>query len=235
MTLLIGKRHAALSNRLRLMVRDAKTEELQAYLKSLSHADFRTASTLLADDILVEACSDPAFWHIFTEVVPTHPKAFLGTFLKAAQKRYMQGHLKLELSAELERFAAQASTIDCRKVLEAFLPQAKQKEEVDCLLRLFVLDSTKERVNALLRVETDVAYYRLFQELRTIEGDAHYLRQIGIKLMQKHTPHAFNMASIIQSYFDLEPLPGSFSLSLKPYELSQLEQSEETFMKILKR
>ena len=51
--------------------------------------------------------------------------------------------------------------------------------------------------------------------------------------MQKGTRLSFRLAAIVQDYFGLEPLPGQLSLHLKPYELSQLERSESSFLNIL--
>ena len=44
---------------------------------------------------------------------------------------------------------------------------------------------------------------------------------------------AFNMASILAAYFGLGQLPGTFSLTLSPYELSRLDASYEPFRKLL--
>lgn len=41
------------------------------------------------------------------------------------------------------------------------------------------------------------------------------------------------MASIMRHYFDLQDLPGQFSLKLQNYELSRLEISYKTFTKTL--
>ena len=219
-----------------MMVADADIPKLLDHFKAMSHGQFRMASTALADSALLsENCSEENYWKVFAGIVPTNPKAFLGTFLKAAVRRYEEGGLHISLSPELQSFAAQASPIDKRKVMDAFLPKVKTSEEVDVLLRLFVTGEPKDRVNALLKVDTAVACYCLFRELRQQEGEDALIHQTALSLMRRQTKHGYNLASMIQAYFGLAPLPGSFSLRLNPYELSQLERSEEEFMKILKR
>ena len=227
-------RNAMLASKLRLMARDADSEAMLSFLRSLSNADFRAAGVVMAEDVLVSACSDVGFWHLFANVVSASPKAFLGTFLKAAVKRYRAGSLTLNRDVEpLCRFACQASAIDCKKVFEAFLPVLRKGCEVDCLLALFGPEDAEGRMALLLNFDTRPTTYVLFQELRKADMDAPSVRALALKLMQKGTRLSFRLAAIVQDYFGLEPLPGQLSLHLKPYELSQLERSESSFLKIL--
>lgn len=220
----------------KMMVADADVPKLLDYFKGMSHGQFRIASMALANEALLSRnCSEENYWRVFAGIVPTNPKAFLGTFLKAAVHRYDEGSLHITLSPELQGFAAQASPIDRRKVMEAFLPRVKTSEEVNVLLSLFVAGEPQDRVNALLKVDSAVVCYCLFRELRQQEGDDALIHQTALSLMRRQTKHGYNLASMIQAYFGLDPLPGTFSLRLNPYELSLLERSEEEFMKILKR
>ena len=215
-------RNAMLASKLRLMARDADSEAMLSFLRSLSNADFRAAGVVMADDVLVSACSDVGFWHLFANVVSASPKAFLGTFLKAAVKRYRAGSLTLNRDVE-----------PCKKVFEAFLPVLRKGCEVDCLLALFGPEDAEGRIALLLNFDTRPTTYVLFQELRKADMDAPSVRALALKLMQKGTRLSFRLAAIVQDYFGLEPLPGQLSLHLKPYELSQLERSESSFLKIL--
>lgn len=220
----------------KMMVAEADVPKLLDYFKGMSHGQFRIASTALADSALLsDNCSEENYWKVFSGIVPTNPKAFLGTFLKAAVRRYDDGGLHITSSPELQAFAVQASPIDKRKVMDALLPKVKTSDEVNVLLRLFVTGEPKDRVNALLKVDTAVACYCLFCELRQQEGDDALIHQTALSLMRRQTKHGYNLASMVQAYFGLDPLPGTFSLRLNPYELSLLERSEEEFMKILNR
>ena len=216
-------------------LRDAEIPEILTSLGNMSHGAFRECSKRMAEYELPSASiSNERFWQLFIGIVPTNAKAYLGTFLKAAVKRYADGRLSIMEVPELLQFAELASAIDKRKVLDAFLPKVKSSSEVDLLLCRFVEDSPKGRVNALLKVDTCVAHYSLFRELRQQEGDVELIRQTALSLMRKQTQLSFNMASIIQAYFGLDALPGTFSLRLCPYELSLLERSEEDFVKVLR-
>jgi len=74
----------------------------------------------------------------------------------------------------------------------------------------------------------------LFRLLRTAETDPETLRRYALQLISYGDKISFNLASIIEQYFDLKGLPATFSLNLRPYELSRLDAAPETFIKILK-
>ena len=59
------------------------------------------------------------------------------------------------------------------------------------------------------------------------------LRSYTISLMKLEKKIAFNMASILKQYYDLQNVPGHLSLHLEPYELSRLDQSYDSFVKII--
>lgn len=200
---------------------------LQDILANLKSMDFKTAGFLLAEELL-PTINEALFWECFTTIVPTNPKAYLGTFLKGAVALHRQGALTLTHETLSVYSQSGISTIDCRKVLEALLPLAKKHEEITFLLRHFTAD-VQQRITLLLRITTLPAAYALFQEMKTMEEDASLLRSTCLALMKRGDAHAFRLASLCVSYFGLEELPGTFSLTLQPYELSRLDQSYETF------
>ena len=83
----------------------------------------------------------------------------------------------------------------------------------------------------LLSAGTLPCYYELFQQLKKVEHDTKLLRTYSVQLMQRGDNLSYNMASILQSYFALGELPGTFSLRLRDYELSRLDGSYELFKK----
>lgn len=163
--------------------------------------------------------------------MPQKPKAYLGTFLKAAAKLHAKALLNLK-DERLHQFSAGCSDIDCRKILDSLLPVTSRREDADILLDEFAKD-TEFRLNALQRAETDLCYFLLFQNLRQEEENKDLIRHHYIVLLKKDNKRAYNMASIMRHYFDLQDLPGQFSLKLQNYELSRLEISYETFTKTL--
>jgi hypothetical protein len=200
---------------------------LQEILANLKSMDFKTAGFLLAEEVL-PTLEEQTFWKCFLAIVPTNAKAYLGTFLKAAIALHKQGRLTLTSEA-LEAYAQTGITpIDCRKVLEALLPLARGHEEIAFLLHCFTSD-VQQRIALLLRINTLPAAYTLFREMKTQEEDLALLRSTCLALMKRGDARAFRLASLCVSYFGLEAIPGTFSLTLQPYELSRLDQSYETF------
>lgn len=215
---------SVLKAQLAVIIRAGKAEALRDYLLTLRNADFRLAGTVLADKTL---WGDADFWTFAAVLVAADSRAFLGTMLKAATA--------LRLNVPPLAFAAVCTTvIDCRKVLEALLPTAAHPAEVNTLLQLFSVEaSVMEAV--LFKVGTAPAYFVLFNQLKQHEDDAAYLRRFGIELIRKGDKRSFNLACIIKEYFGLPELPGTFSLSLQPYELSRLDTSYDTFLTIINR
>ena len=235
MTLL--KRHnPVLERSLRNYLKAGDTQGLRLFLEELSNQEFRTAGYLLSERLLLETTDGKdTFWHFFLELVPYNAKAYLGTFLKAAVTLYKEGKLQLDESA-LTQFSKTASPIDCRKLLRTFLPVLKFCMEVRQLMRLFSSDEIETQIAILMSAGTLPSYYEMFQQFKKLEHDSMMLRHYCILLMQRGDNLSYNMASIMQSYFGLGELPGTFSLRLRTYELSRLDGSYELFKKeILKR
>lgn len=215
---------SVLKSQLLVLIRAGKTEALRDYLQTLRTADFRLAGVVLTDKDL---WADADFWTFAATLVAANSRAFLGTMLKAAAA---QG-----LTMPTEAFIAACTTaIDRRKALEALLPVAPDAERVHALLQAFPAeDTTREAV--LFKAATPPAYFVLFNLLKQQEDQPDYLRRYGIELIRKGDKASFNLACIIKEYFALPELPGTFSLSLPPYELSRLDTSYDSFKRILQR
>ncbi len=226
-----------LADRLSSMAKAGNASGLLLMMRSMSNSAFRTCGKLLGERVLPELPKSQTYWALFAAMVPAQPRAYLGTFLKAAVARYAKGTLDLLDNVQsVEEFAANASAIDKRKALEALLPVVAKSEEVDLLLRLFAPQDSTSRIDLLLaQPDHAVICFALFGELRRNDADHALLRRTALRLMQKTSPNAFNMARIIQAYFGLEALPGTLSLRLEPYELSSLEQGEAAFYRILRK
>lgn len=223
------RHNAPLQQKLSLLVKGGKVDELQMYLQSLSTSYFRTASFLLAETVL-PTCEEKDFWKFFVSIVPTNAKAYLGTFLKAAVRLYNTKGLSFDKTA-LRTYAASASTIDKQKILQAFLPIVKQHEEVKSLVELF--HSSDEQTYALLiRAGTLPCYYVLFNLLKTSD-DSTLIRHVAITLLKRGDSIAYNLVSIIKHYFGVEELPAQLSLKVESYELSRLDANYEKFVKII--
>lgn len=231
---MVNVRHhnPALQARLRPIVDNADAKALVAALKQLTNSEARTAGVLLADDLLPNMAEPARFTKLFIGVVRSNPKAYLGTFLKAAARLYNKGQLDLTAPAWFQ-FAQTATGIDCRKSLDAFLPLAKNADEVSALLTNFTNGTPQACIPQLLRTGTTAAYFHMFRLLRQVEDERELLKTCYLQLLKRGGHRDFNMACIIRCYFGLSDLPGQFSLDLPPYKLSRLDLTPEKFAKIL--
>ena len=227
----VHKHHPVLQNRLKQLFEAGDGTALLETLNNLSAADFRTAGYLLADNLLSEYPQH--FWQFFLTIVPTKPKAYLGTFLKACIILYRKDNSLLNFTA-LQVFANEYATpIDEKKCLEQLIPALQTEEEVERLLDIFQPATAKARAIVLLKAGTPISYYLLFKTLQTADENNETLRDYCLYLMKKGDSISFNMAVILRSFFDLPSLPGTFSLKLEPYQLSRLNESYENFYKLL--
>lgn len=226
------RRHApGLKYRLNTYVQSGDATGLLNCLHTLSHQDMRTAGYLLGHELLPKYPNN--FWALFS-IVPTNPKALLGTFLRALEQLLLNKSFILDTN-HLESFSKQATPIDAQKLLSSTLPLLHNPKDIHFLLRTFTDNTPQSAIKSLIGIPTNAACYELFSACRKIEGDTATLRHICILLMQRNTPLFHNLASMLQSYFDLGPLPGSFALRLEKYQISRIEESYDTFVKILRR
>ncbi|MBQ8226170.1 MAG: hypothetical protein IJZ92_01850 [Bacteroidaceae bacterium] len=223
----------ALLQRLRGYAQQNDAEGLRDCLSGLSNSAFRTAGFMLGETVLPELEAEQ-FWHFFEVIVPTHTKAYLGTFLKAAIHKFAAGGLTDGREA-LQRFSSQATAIDLRKIIEQLLPSLTQTADIEMLLDICCHGNIKQEVAALMRTNGEAGYYILFNRLKKLEGEPELLRSHCLTLMRKNDHRSFNLACIIHHYFGLNDLPGTFSLRLETYELSRLDGNYKHFCKILAR
>lgn len=229
----LHRHNTLLSKKLQTYIDQDNARGMLGALSSLTVSEFRTAGYLLAAELLPQL-SDHSFWSFFLTIVPINPKAYLGTFLKAAVIIYKQKNLSLS-EQSLKDFAQNATPIDSQKTLEAFLPALRTPEEVELLLRVFSSYNVDAASPLLQRAGTTQAYYILFKLLKTADSRPLLLRRNVLALMKRGDKISFNLASILCQYFDLRDIPGCFSLCLHPYELGRLDQGFEIFNKMLNR
>lgn len=212
-------------------------EGLPAYLDSLSHADFRRAGLLLEVQVL-PSVPEEDFWHAFLILLQYHPKAMLVTMLKAAVGRMRRGKLSLEHPGFV-RVANYLNEnhlgMDKQKIIFHLLPVADNPEKAQYLLKSLEVDDPRERIEHLLRHSSLPVAYLLFLEFRRLEHDKAFLMRCCRYLMKRGDALSFNLASAAKAYFDLHALSGTFSLRLRPYELSMLENSYAGFCSVMSR
>lgn len=214
------------------LVKAADARGLATFVASLPHSGRRVAVTLLAEQLLPEA-DENVFWQLFEAWVPQNAKALLGTFLKAAAQRYEAERLNLA-DERLRYFALnEASDVDKQKLLAALMPGVRKADDALRLLALADGLPLASLAKTLMRCGTSPAYFCLLRTLQNHDAPLETVRACCLMLMKKGGRLAFNMASILAAYFGLGQLPGTFSLTLSPYELSRLDASYEPFRKLL--
>ena len=75
--------------------------------------------------------------------------------------------------------------------------------------------------------------YLLFQTCKLMEADETFLHRVVQALLRKADRLSMNSASIITKYFDVKNIGITFALRLEPWQHSRLDESYESFKKIL--
>lgn len=237
--------HPIIYARLQQLFAAADWDALIAYLDSLSNAQFRTAGYLIGERLLAPLPPD-VFWHVMLRLILWQPKAFTVTLAKAATPRLLDGSLSLN-DAGFCRLTASLSSdqhlIDREKLLRQWLPDIQQPTMIEHLFDLLHVNDTHRRIEFLLHTNSLPAAFVLLRTLRFEEHDRPYLTDVCQYIIRRaaqqdaSTTHpdnySFNLASLLRSFFDLPNIHGTFSLTIKPYELSRLDTDFEVFKRIL--
>lgn len=229
---------AQLAARMAQYIEAGNMEALDAFLHSLSRADFRRAGYMAAHHVL-PALDEERYWQVFRYLAATDAKAWTGTLLVAARQRLHDGApLSLEhpgFRAVAELLNAEDRTVDKNKMLQQLLPELQTPGEMQLLFDALHVEEPRRRLDCLLRCSSLPAYYLLFQVFRRLEHDKALLTRCCAFLMKKGDSLSFNLASVSKAYFDLSQLGGTFSLRLQPYELSCLEGAYDGFSKLMQK
>ena len=200
------------------------------YLGTLSHARFRTAGYILCERTM-QQCPADTFWTLSQALVAYNSRAFLVTVLKAFLTRRSQAG---DVSIDDEGFRAfcfhiQGGQEDCRKVLQHILPALDDPSQLRQLFTLLGMTDQARWIPFLLRCNTLPGYFLLFNSLHYIEHDTDQLERIAYYLIRSGDTLSFNLASLVKAYFGLTHVKGTFSLSLKPYELARIAANYSVF------
>ena len=162
------RHNPALRARLAAVVQGGEPEALLAVMQQLSHSERRTASYLLATDVLLAGPPAADFPRWYTVLMASSAKAWLGTLLKAAVTLYQEGRPSLADEA-WRQASAMANDIDRSKWLDAFLPILRNDADAANLMQWFAPD---DRMTILLtnpeRVVTRPIYGDVTEEVTTM-------------------------------------------------------------------
>ncbi len=222
-----------INQRLRTIVVSGDLLLLPSYLDSLSNASFRTAGYILGEHIMPVVSNDD-FWKLFMLLVRYNTKAFLVTCQKTLAERLSKDAISLhEEGFSLLCNLLSENIIDTQKTIQVLLPEMRSVEEVKFLFFSLKQSEPSQWIPFLLRCRTIFSYYVLFSSLRYIEHDHDQLTRIAYFLMKNSDAMSFNLASLMKAYFGLSELKGTFSLTLKPFELARIETSFDAFQKAM--
>ncbi len=237
--------HPMIYARLRQLFDAGDWEMLTAYLDGLSHSHFRTAGYLIGERLLTDVPA-ATFWDVASRLILWQPKAFTVTMAKAAAPRLSAGTLTLADDGFLRLAAAlegDSHLLDRQKLLLQWLPVIAEPQALERLFDLLRVGEARRRVDFLLRTEGLTAAFVLLRTLRFEEHDRDYLTAVCRQLIHRASTLAhsagqadslsYNLASLLRTYFDLQDLRGTFSLTLQPYELSRLDTDFDTFCRVV--
>ena len=210
-------------------------ESLTPYLDGLSNAQFRKASDVLGEVLLPKA-DTRIFWQVFATLFKHNRRAYLGTLLKALSLRIK--HIgttseNLELAglwgSEFTTVCGDLTETDTKKILLSLLPLFSSPTDVERILVQCGLKEASSWIPFLLQVQNRACLFLLLKALRYVEHDKALLIRTCHFLMKRGDERSFNMASLLRLSFGLEEVRGTFSLSLKPYQLARIEQNYDAF------
>ena len=228
----LRKHDPILHKRLQQFLNDGDAVTLGSFLQNLNVAQFRTAGYMLALPDGLSSLSSDEYWKFFLTIVPLNSKAYLGTFLKSGAQKLHDKSLILDFDT-LREFSNNATVIDKRKILTAFLPYMQEPDEVGKLLQILSVHELDGYIQLLTSIDNAACYYTLFKAFKQYDATPLQLRRACILLMRQQTPAAFRFAVIIKEYFDIGDLPGTFSLRVEPWKLNRLDASYNNFRRLV--
>lgn len=211
-------------------VRQQDWHTLDTLLTRLTNTEFRKAERMLREEVLPTLSNDD-FWLAYLHLIIYKRQAFLSGIRAAS-------HLAQERTLRFDTPSAQqvAATLDepqALKVIDMALPLMQNQSQITGLFRLFHIDDERRRVALLIRIDTPLAYYMLFRALSHIPDNRPLALRCYRYILRRHNDRAYNMASILRTYFGLHEAQEQLSLNIEPYELSYLDRNYERFCYVL--
>ncbi len=208
---------------------------LAIHLDSLSNAQFRLLGNKVGEDV-VPSLNEADAWLLIRTFVEHNSKAYLVTMLKAIVRGIENDtlHLCSEGGILFLKLIAK-NPIDVQKTLLRLLPLQQSPDDLLWLFKTLNVEHGWPRIQYLVRCQSMPAAYVLYSSLKYVEADRALLLRIVRFLIQRGDGLSFNLASLIRTYYGLEEVKGTFSLSLQPYQLSRIETNYEAFSECMRR
>ncbi len=222
---------ATLEAGLRSHLKARTWDGLLGYLDGLTNSQFRTAGYMLGETLMNEL-DDSFFWQLAQVLVRHNAKAFLVTVLKSACGR--------GFSVEDSGFVSfcymlRQNGTDVHKTLLHLIPRMQRPEDIERLFALLGVDEDEKRLSYLLKEGSLPVSFVLFKTLKRLEHKRDLLVRTVRFIMKRGDNRAFNLASLMKTYWGLTEVEGTFSRTVQPYQLSHIEGNYEAFCDALNR
>ncbi len=207
-------------------------EGLAQLMGSLSNMEFRRMERVVREEVLTRL-TNGLFWETLLHIIIYKRAAFLSGIV-AVEHLAKDGTLDFgdEHARQLYEHLRTTSPDSVVKLCNMAAPLMQTEGQMEEMFRAFHIDNEVTRLSVLLKVNSPLAYYLIFKTLKQVE-DKVIARKCCMAIIKRSDDKAFNMASLIKTYFGLDDLPARFSLTIEPYELSHIDKDFDTFLHVL--
>jgi len=203
---------------------------LDVLLRRLSNSEFRRAERIVRDEILANM-DNSSFWASYRFFVLYRPQAFLPC-ISNIKHLASDGSLNFK-NNDVAEISKSLSKANIGKLLGMAIPHLVTEQQFDELFNAFDFRSGSGCASLLIRHDTPLCYYMLFKTLVRHHDDRALILKCCHYLLKQNNDLAYNMASILRSYFGLHEIKIHLSLKIEPYEINYLDKSADTFYYIL--
>lgn len=205
---------------------------MKRMLSSLSNTEFRRMESAIRTSVLPEL-DNGLFWETLLHLIIFKRAAFI-TGATAIGHLVENGSLSFENDAVKAIYSHLKDTApdSLTKMVNMMMPIVVGEEQVNSMFANFHIDDEMTRLKILLKVESPMSYYVLFKTLKMMD-DKSVARRCALIIIKRNNDMAFNAASLIKTYWDIDDMPARFSLHIEPYELNHIDQNYNNFVNIL--
>lgn len=220
------------SDTIRSFIASSNWDAMNRMLGSLSNMEFKRMEQSVRTSVLADLPND-LFWEALLHLIIYKRAAFI-TGVTACEHLVKDGSLdfKCEHFKALYEHLHSTHPESVIKIANMMFPYLQTQEQVTSLFESLHIDDDITRLSVLLKMDSPLSYYLVFRSLRMLDCKE-VARRCSLFIMKRKNDMAFNMVSLVKTYWAIDDLPAQFSLNIEPYELSHIDQSYQNFLNIL--
>lgn len=208
-------------------------DSLSRHFDCMSNMEFRRTESYIREHVLPTLSND-SFWETLLHIIQYRRTAFLACAaavgnIAASNALSFDCALPKALSSHL----AATNPESLVKIVNIMLPHMKTREQIEALLHCFLSSDYRTYVAVLIKVDTQLCNFLLFRTLCHLAEDKKLIANCCRFIIRRGSDTAFNMASLLVSYFGITDVNTRFSLNIEPYELSFIDKNYDTFLRVL--